>query len=83
MMDECFSKLDSNNSRNLMSFLVNTLNIQIIAAAPPGKYSDIADSIPTVWHVVQSEDRRERQCFFYTKEEYLAKLEAGEEDGDE
>lgn len=73
IVDECFSKMDTGNTQQLVEFICRDMGMQLIAAAPPATFTTLAGAVNDVIYVKEERrgNRVYRACFPFTAEEFL------------
>lgn len=68
IVDECFSKMDTGNTQQLVKYICHNMGLQLVAAAPPSTFGSLAGTIDNVIYVKQ--EGNFRACFAFTAEAF-------------
>ena len=74
-IDEAFDKLDSANTRQMLSYMVNQMGLQVIASSPASKFEGMRDFVDSVLLMATDQKTMNRDVYTMTNKEFEENLD--------
>lgn len=76
IVDECFNRMDQENTRKIIDFICTQMGLQLLAAAPSDRYENIGPAMDSIVFVKSA--GQQRACFHFTIDEFQQRVDSGE-----